>query len=97
MNSFLKLRYTWWPVHSVLFLFWGTWGLSNFIWSFLLGWMLKTAITRLGGHKTYQSAKPLMVGIIAGDVIGALVFMAVGAIYYFVTGIIPESHPFFPK
>ncbi len=93
----LRLRLSWWPLHPVIFMVWATAPMAAFNWSFLLGWMLKSAITRIGGHKTYQSAKPLMVGIIAGDVIGALVFMAVGAIYYFVTGIIPESHPFFPK
>jgi len=93
----LRLRLSWWPLHPVIFMVWATAPMAAFNWSFLLGWMLKTAITRLGGHKTYQSAKPLMVGIIAGDVIGALVFMAVGAIYYLATGIIAESHPFFPK
>jgi len=93
----LRLRLSWWPLHPVIFMVWATAPMAAFNWSFLLGWMLKTAITRIGGHKTYQRAKPLMVGVIAGDVIGALVFMAVGAIYYLATGIIAESHPFFPK
>ena len=82
----MRLRFTWWPLHPILFLVWGTYPLGNFFWSFLFGWIVKSVVTKLGGGKTYNSVKPLMIGIIAGDLLGGLVFMVGGALYYAVQG-----------
>ena len=84
--SLLRLRLPWWPLHPIIFLVWGTWAMDSFATSFFLGWMIKAAVTRFGGLDAYRRVKVLMIGIIAGDVLGGLVFMAIGAIYYLVTG-----------
>jgi len=82
--SVLRLRYTWWPLHPVIFLVWMTFPLSHFSHSFLLGWLIKVGVTKFGGGRAYRRTIPLMIGIIAGDLLGGLVFMVHGAAYYMV-------------
>jgi hypothetical protein len=93
----LRLRLSWWPLHPVMFLVWDTYPMAALGHSFLLGWLVKTAVTRIGGHKTYQKAKPLMIGIIAGDLLGPTVFIVYGALYYGATGLLPVVYDYFPK
>jgi hypothetical protein len=93
----LRLKFSWWPLHPVMFLVWDTAPMGALSHSFLLGWFVKTAVSRIGGHRTYQKAKPLMIGLIAGDLIGPAVFIIYGAIYYGVTGLLPETYDYFPK
>ena len=95
--SFVRLRFAWWPLHPVIFLVWATWPVHCFFQSFLLGWLIKTVVTRFGGYATHNRLKPLMIGVVAGEVLGALVFMLVGAIYYAATGTLPVSYQFFPR
>lgn len=95
--SVLRIRLSWWPLHPVLFLVWATWPMHCFFHSFLLGWLVKTTVTRFGGHRLYRKTKPFMIGAIAGDVLGALVFMVVGAIFYGVTGKMPVAYRYFPR
>ncbi|MCY2927274.1 MAG: hypothetical protein NT031_17940, partial [Planctomycetota bacterium] len=42
--SKLRLRWTWWPLHPILFAVWGTYPVGNFSSSFLLGWERRPAI-----------------------------------------------------
>ena len=95
--SFLRLRISWWPIHPVLFLVWSTYPLMCFSHSFLMGWALKTVVVRMGGHGLFRKCMPFMFGAIAGEILGALVFTAAGAIYYAVTGQMPRSYRFFPR
>jgi hypothetical protein len=96
ITSLLRLRFTWWPLHPVLFLCWGTYPAMAFSASLMVGWMIKTAVTKFGGGKKYHELKPLMIGIIAGDLLGGLLFMAVSGIYYARTGIAPMNYWIFP-
>ena len=95
--SMLRLRIPWWPLHPVMFLLWATYPMSFTCWSFLIGWAVKKAAVRFGGQHMAKKLKPLMIGIIAGEIIGALVFMVIGAVYYFNTGEKPISYRFFPR
>jgi hypothetical protein len=94
---FLRLRFTWWPLHPVMFLVWTTWPIQMFGASFLLGWALKVAVTRLGGTRLHNRCKPLMIGMVAGELLGALTFMVHGAIYYAVTDMLPKEYRIFPR
>ncbi len=94
--SWLRLRIPWWPIHPVLFMVWGTRQMAELAGSFLIGWIIKTAVTNLGGSRTYRKAKSLMFGVIAGDLIGGLIFMAIGICYYFATGKAPHKYAIFP-
>ena len=75
---FARMRYTWWPIHPVMFAVLSTYQSSTLSASFLLGWLIKTAVVRLGGNAGYHRFKPVMIGLIAGDVLAAVVVMAHG-------------------
>ena len=90
--SFLRLRYTWWPLHPVLFLLWATNSAAEVSHSFLLGWMIKMAVTKLGGSKAYEQGKKFMVGAIAGEILCSLLFTGIGSTYYFATGVRPALY-----
>ncbi|PTY06817.1 hypothetical protein DB346_00745 [Verrucomicrobia bacterium LW23] len=91
-----RLRLSWWPLHPVLFLVWGTWAGCAVTISFLLGWMIKAGVMKTGGAQTYNSLKPLMVGVIVGELLMALAWAVIGAGYYAATGLTPSSPLIFP-
>jgi len=86
-----RLRFTWWPLHPVMFLVLGTYQARRLAASFLLGWMIKTAVMRFGGARAYRKGIPVMVGLIAGDMLGWTLRMIVGALYYWQTGLHPKA------
>ncbi|MFA6135056.1 MAG: DUF6785 family protein [Phycisphaerae bacterium] len=88
----LRMRYTWWLLHPVLLLSVGVWTVEKLAQSFFIGWLIKRAIMKFGGGRTYRDVVPLMIGIVAGDLMGGLVFMVVGWVYYAMTGITPKVY-----
>jgi hypothetical protein len=90
--GFLRLRLPWWPLHPVIFLVWNTHPMKRLSTSLLIGWIIKTAVVRLGGYKAYQKGRPFMVGVIAGELLSAIIFMAYGASYRILTGMPPEEY-----
>jgi hypothetical protein len=87
-----RMKLSWWPIHPVMFIFWCGYTCKVFAGSFLLGWLVKAALVKLGGARAYQVGKPLMVGIIAGELVAALAWMLVGAIYWIVVGQSPTAY-----
>lgn len=84
--GFCRLRFTWWPLHPVIFVFLGGYQGKVMAGSFFSGWLLKSAVMRYGGAKLYNRLTPLIIGVIAGDVTSRFVPMLVGTIYYLATG-----------
>ncbi len=84
--SGLRLRFANWPLHPVMFLVWSTYAGNAFAQSFLIGWFIKTLVTKYGGAAIYQRFKPLMFGLIAGEMLGGVIPMIVSLIYYVITG-----------
>ena len=76
-----RLRWSWWPLHPIAFLVWGTYPIACFGPSFLLGWVIKAAVVGTTGARGYHQVKPLMVGVIAGELLSGLFWMLVGASY----------------
>ena len=94
--SWLRLRTRWWPLHPVFFLVWGTFPANQLAASFLLGWAAKTVISRLGGGRTVARAKPLFIGLVAGEFALGLLWMLYGLAYYLhndVSGPVFRVHP----
>lgn len=87
----LRLRLAWWPLHPLMFAVWGTWHARPFAFSLLLGCLIKMLISKYGGARAYQKLKPCMLGLIAGELAGAIIPMIIGAVYYFATGRPPVS------
>lgn len=95
--SFMRLRFTRWPLHPVMFLVWSTYAGDSFAQSFLAGWFIKSGITRFGGAGIYQKCKPLMFGLIAGEMLGGMLPMLVSFIYFVATGgTIPKPFSIMP-
>lgn len=81
-----RLRFSWWPLHPVLAIaFWSYPG-AMFWPSFLIGWAIKRTVIRYGGHRSYRRLTPVMLGLIAGDVLGMLLPALIGALYYLLIG-----------
>jgi hypothetical protein len=94
--SLLRFRFAWWPLHPVIFLMWGSWT-SSLTWgSFLIGWLIKVLIVRFGGGRTYQSQKPLFIGMIMGEIVAVAMVLLVGFVYYSMTGLLPKNTDIFP-
>ncbi len=94
--TYCRLRFAWWPLHPVLFLIWHNYPGGVMAVSFLLGWFIKTVVTRYGGPRYYQKLKPFMIGLIAGDMLGGITALASGAITYLITGRPPMAYNFMP-
>jgi hypothetical protein len=88
-------RFAWWPIHPLLFLVLGTWQSCTMAFSFLVGWLVKRSVTRYGGASLYGRLKPLMVGLIAGEMLACLATVIVGAAYYACTGSPPKVFALF--
>jgi hypothetical protein len=84
--TLLRHRYARFPLHPVLFLFGIIYEARMMGFSFLLGWLVKSLITRYGGARAYQRVKPLMIGLIAGELMAGLVPLLVGALYSVLAG-----------
>jgi hypothetical protein len=94
--TFLRHRFAWWPFHPLIFLVLGTWQSVTMGFSFLLGWAIKQSTMKYGGVILYRKLKPLMIGIVAGEVLAGVVPLIVGAIYYRVTGEPPKPFSILP-
>jgi hypothetical protein len=84
--SFLRLRLSKWPFHPVIFLTFMTYAGRQFGFSFLIAWFIKTIVMKYGGIQIYQKLKPFMIGLIAGELFGAVLPMIISFIYYLYTG-----------
>ncbi len=96
LTTFGRLRSPRFPIHPIMFLVWGTYMNRSVAGAFLLGWLIKTIITKYGGHTLYQRVKPMMFGLIAGDLMGGCVPIVVGFIYYLMTGDLPKVYQITP-
>ena len=95
--AFARLHITWWPIHPVLFLVWATEPQRRMAGAFLIGWIIKSLVSKYGGAKCYQLMKPTMFGLVAGEILGALIPCIICAIYYAVTMEIPPRFMVLPS
>jgi hypothetical protein len=84
--SALRLRLPGWPLHPILLLIWGVAPATRYVGSFLIGCLIKWAVVKYGGDKAYRQAKPLMIGLIAADMLMGVTTGIIGGIYYSITG-----------
>ncbi len=94
--SVLRLRLHWWPLHPILFVIWGTRQSAEVSTSFLLGWCIKSAVTKLGTKDTFQNVRLFMFGAIAGDLLAATAFSFISMAYHTVTDKIPPVYNILP-
>ena len=88
--SVARVRFSWWPLHPVMFLVWGTYPMWRFGPCFLFGWLVKVVVVKYGGARLYRQLTPLMLGLIAGEILGYLVSIVAGLGYWAVSGELPR-------
>jgi hypothetical protein len=80
VTSWLRLTFVWWPIHP-LGLVMGTSYATRYLWfSLFLGWVVRLVTVRYSGLRGYVRTRPLFMGLIMGDVLGAVLWGIVGAI-----------------
>jgi hypothetical protein len=94
--SAARLHFTKWPLHPVLFLIWTTYPAYCFAFSFFLGWVVKSLVTKYGGGGAYRSLMPMILGLIAGDMLAGVTATIVGLIYFLVTHQPPKQFAIMP-
>ncbi len=94
--SMLRFRFSWWPLHPVLMVIWGTFPLGMTMYSFLIGWMIKELIVKFGGGKVYRDLKPLFIGLIVGELLAMIIGITIAFTYYGLTGIKPPGFRVLP-
>lgn len=91
----MRLRFVWWPLHPLPLLFANTWAMSRLYPSFFLGWVIKTALVKIGGGRFYQASRPFFIGVIFGNIMGAGIWYVVAALQFWLTGREPPQILFF--
>ncbi|RMD83747.1 MAG: hypothetical protein D6820_01885, partial [Lentisphaerae bacterium] len=94
--EYMRLRIPGWPLHPVMFLISGFWHARAMAASFLLGWLLKTILIKYGGIRAFHRCRPLLIGLIAGELAAATLCLLFGVVYYAVTKQQPQSYGIFP-
>lgn len=94
--SIVRLHVTWWPLHPVMFLVWLTEPQRRMAGAFVAGWIVKSLVQKYGGANAYQRLKPVMLGLVAGEILGAIIPCIISAVYYFWTGEIPPRFMVLP-
>lgn len=62
--------------------------LMSAIWlSFFIGWLLKRLVVKYGGKSTFDRVKPICIGLIMGELMAIFVWMALGHMLGFSSGI----------
>ena len=86
---FLRIRYTGFMLHPVLFIIWGNYHVAIATYPILIGWFIRELILRYGGDSLYQSAKPFFIGLILGELFLVLLSTLCGINYNIFTGDLP--------
>jgi hypothetical protein len=63
----LRTQFSWWPLHPAGYAMDMLFGVEYFWSCLVVAWIVKWAILRWAGHKTYQRLLPFIYGIIIGE------------------------------
>jgi hypothetical protein len=88
----MRLRFPRWPIHPILFMCGDWWHSRQLAVSFLIGWFIKRTVMRYGSAATYRRLRPLMFGLIAGDMLAGITLTIAGAVYHYATGVPPKGY-----
>ncbi len=80
--NLMRYRFSWWRLHPLGF------ALSGTIWSrlesgtFLVAWLVKLLILKIGGVSFYRRSRPFIMGMLIGYVLAVLAGMVVDGIWF---------------
>ncbi len=70
-TGFLRLKLPRFPLHPLPFVLFGSWLMSRYWLSFFIGWLIKTALLKIGGGKLFERSRPFFTGIVVGQAVVA--------------------------
>ena len=76
--AWLRINFVWWPIHPLGFIMATSWSSLNLWFSLFLGWLCKLLTIRYSGLRGYVLLRPLFLGLVMGDVLGAVLWQIVG-------------------
>ena len=76
--AWLRINFVWWPIHPLGFAMASSWASVNLWFSLFLGWLFKLLVIRYTGLRGYVQFRPLFMGVILGDILGAVLWIIVG-------------------
>ncbi|HIG46940.1 MAG TPA: hypothetical protein EYQ20_11125 [candidate division Zixibacteria bacterium] len=79
---FAHYRYPWWPLHPIGFAVAATEGMPTMAFPIFISWLVKELLLRIGGVQYYHKARPFVIGIIAGYVIGIFLSYVVDLVWF---------------
>ncbi len=65
--TMMRMRFYWWPVHSLGFLTGSSWPGQTLWFAFFLGWGLKVIVVKFGGGAALRRTRDLFMGVIIGE------------------------------
>ncbi len=65
--TFMRVRFYWWPLHSLGFLIGSTWASQTLWFPFLLGWLTKVVVLKFGGGAMLRKVRQFWLGVIVGE------------------------------
>ena len=77
----LNHRFAWWPLHPLGFAVASSFTIYAVYLAFFLAWLIKLAILRWGGVKTYRNCVPFFTGLMVGHYAGRAVSLTTSMIY----------------
>lgn len=80
VTSWLRLAFLWWPIHPLGLVMGTSYATRNLWFSLFLGWLFRVVTVRYSGLRGYIRFRPVFMGIIMGDVLGALLWDIVGLV-----------------
>ena len=74
-----RTRLLWFNIHPAGMLVASSWAMYMLWFSLMIGWMIKAPLMRYGGVRAYRVLLPFFLGLILGDCLNALGWVAIGA------------------
>ncbi len=74
-----RARLVWFPLHPLGYMLALTAPTQRAWFSFFLGWMFKTLITKFGGHESYRKLVPGFLGLVLGEASMAVFWLLIDA------------------
>jgi len=79
---FAHYRYPWWPLHPIGYAVAATEGMPTMAFPIFISWLVKELLLRLGGVQAYHKARPFVIGMIAGYVIGIFLSYVLDLVWF---------------
>ena len=76
--SFARSRFLWFPLHPLGYIVAGGYGMERLWFSFFMGWIIKSVVMKYGGSAAYTNLRPLMIGLILGNLTAMVMWMIIG-------------------